>query len=320
MDSQGWTAYEADRFYKSDGKRTAWYSPAPTELETASELLIAVGDSIVKINQGTPIELPTLLSGTDYVIYALANGALEAVDADSSAPTNARKVGGFHARASDGNINTNSCWDLNFRPRSNPRGMALSLDGQTWVDIYLCDVSYSLRGYSKNLETIADIDNPLLVPARYGGNGVDIYSSGSWWSFNDVFSASDKRMPYYNEFVAYAAGTVQFQSTGVDPVITKHQPGHTSSCGIEQATGVMWQWGADITGSNATGAADWQNWTEGRGDVFTNTLTAPLFGGEWASGVHSGSRASGWFQRPEQEGVQIGARAVCGHINLQGGW
>lgn len=318
LSSDGWAPYEKDKFSKADGSRPAWATPTAVTLETASGLTVAVGATLVTIAEGTAVTLPTLTPGTDYTIYAATDGTLEAVDADSAGPSGIRAVGGFHARAGDGNINPRSCWDLNWKPSANPRGMTLSLDGQTWADIYLCDVNYALNGYSRSGQTIADSGNPPKVPTVYGGDGVAAYARGSWWSFNDVLSSAKKRFPSYQEFTAIAAGVVERQSVGIDPVTTQHQGGHRSVCGAEQITGVAWQWGEDITGTNATGSAVWNEWGEGRGDIFANSFTAPLFGGEWASGVNAGSRASGWFQRADETSVQIGARGVCSHVNMQG--
>lgn len=304
-------------FHKSDGIQPAWTTPTSTTLETASALTLVVGSTLVSITAGTAVTLPTLTAGTDYTIYAAADGTLEAVDADSAAPASTRKVGGFHARAGDGNINARSCWDLNWKPGANPRGMTLSLDGQNWVDIYLCDVDYALNGYSRNAQTIADGNNPPKIPAAYGGNGTAAYSTGSWWSFNDVLSSVGKRFPSYQEFAALAYGVVERQAVGTDPGTTKHQAGHRSACGVEQVTGVMWQWGADITGTSATGSVAWNEWAEGRGDIYTHSIRAPLFGARWNDGANAGSRASAWNGQPDNSGSSIGARGLCDHVNLQ---
>lgn len=305
-------------FHKLNGAAPAWTAPTATTLETASALTLVVGSALVSIAAGTAITLPALAAGTDYTIYAATDGSMEAVDADSLAPAGTRKVGGFHARAGDGNINQRSCWDLNWRPSANPRGMTLSLDSQTWVDIYFCDVDYALNGYSRNGKTIADGGSPPKIPTVYGGDGTANYTRGSWWAFNDVFSSVGKRFPTVEEFPAFGYGVVEHQSATSDPVTTKYQAGYRSSCGVEQATGNMHTWGGDASGL-ATSSSGWQGVTEGRGNILTDWIRMPILGGRWGDGINAGSRASHWVEWPNTPSSVIAGRAVCDHVNLRGG-
>ena len=316
--ASNFAAVTATVFVKTDGSQPAWTAPSGTTLETTNALALAVGSTIVEIAAGTAITLPALSAGTDYTIYASTSGDLQAVDADSAAPAGERVVGGFHASAGGSSIVESSLWDLNWRPTApSPRGMVLSLDGRAWADIYLCDVDYALNGYSRNGQQIADGNSLPKIPFEYGGDGTATSTSGSWWAFNDILSAAGKRFPHYQEFTALAYGVVERQAAGTDPVTTQHQAGRRSACGCEQASGVMWQWGADITGTTATGSAAWQDQTEGRGDIFTANTTAPLFGADWGDSSNAGSRASSWASGPADSDGSIGARGVCGHVNLQ---
>lgn len=305
-------------FAKADGSRPGWTAPTGTTLEAASNLALVVGSTLVEIAAGTAITLPALAAGIDYTIYAAADGTLQAVDADAAAPIDTRKVGGFHVSAGGTAIVASSLWDLNWRPSApNPRGMVLSLDGRIWADIYLADVDYALNGYSRNGQQIADDLSLPKIPAEYGGDGIAAYASASWWSFNDILSSAGKRFPHYQEFTALAYGVVERQAVGADPGTTQHQAGHRSACGVEQVTGVMWQWGADITGTSATGAAAWNDWADGRGDIYTHSIRSPLFGAHWSVGTRAGSRASAWNNQPDLSGGGVGARGVCDHLNLQ---
>lgn len=305
-------------FAKADGSRPGWTAPTGTTLEAASNLALVVGSTLVEIAAGTAITLPALAAGIDYTIYAAADGTLQAVDADAAAPIDTRKVGGFHVSAGGTAIVASSLWDLNWRPSTpNPRGMVLSLDGRIWADIYLADVDYALNGYSRNGQQIADDLSLPKIPAEYGGDGIAAYASASWWSFNDILSSAGKRFPHYQEFTALAYGVVERQAVGTDPGTTQHQAGHRSACGVEQVTGVMWQWGADITGTSATGAAAWNDWADGRGDIYTHSIRSPLFGAGWSDGTHAGSRASYWNVQPGYSSSGVGARGVCDHLNLQ---
>src|SRR5699024_7731977 len=116
-------AVASTAFTKSDGSQPAWAAPTSSTLETASDLALCVGSTIVEIAAGTSITLPALSNGTDYTIYAADDGSLQAVDADSPAPAGERVAGGFHAFA-NGGIAARSLWDLNWLPSAPiPRAM-----------------------------------------------------------------------------------------------------------------------------------------------------------------------------------------------------
>jgi len=311
-------AVTATAFLKADGGQPAWTAPTGTTLETASDLALVVGSQVVQVAAGTPISLPSLSAGTDYTIYASGEGSLQALTAASSAPSGQRAVGGFHASAGGASIVATSLWDLNWRPAApRPRAMVLSLDGRIWADIYLMDTQYANNGYSRNGAQIADDGSRPVIPAAYGGNGSSTYGSMSWWVAVDLATAAGKRLPHYQEFIALAYGVVERQAVGTDPGTTQHQAGHRSACGVEQATGVMWQWGADINGTSATGSVSWQDIAEGRGEVYTHSIRSPLFGASWGYGSRAGSRASNWYDSPSYSYSGIGARGVCDHVNLQ---
>jgi hypothetical protein len=276
-----------------------------------------VGTALVTIAAGTAVTLPALFNGTDYTIYANADGTLEAVDADSAAPASSRTAGGFHSFA-NGGIASRSLWDPSWRPSSpSPRAMVHDPKCGIWADIYLMDTQYGVNGYSRNGAQIADDGSRPVIPDAYDGNGSSVYGSMSWWVAVDLASAAGKRLPFYTEFTSIAYGVVERQAVGTDPVTTKHQAGHRSAIGCEQITGVLYQWGADINGTSATGSASWSDRAEGRGDIYTNSIRAPLFGANWSDGSFSGSRASKWNFQPEISIGGLSARGVCAHLNLQ---
>ncbi|MDI5984895.1 hypothetical protein QLQ85_08835 [Halomonas sp. M4R5S39] len=307
----------AQGFHKDDGSKPAW-EVSGASLVAASDLVAVVGAAVAKVPAGTAVTLPALVAGTDYTLYLASDGSTQAVDADNAAPANTRKVGGFHASAGAAEIVPASLWDLNYKPAApSPRGMVLSLDGRTWADIYLCDVNYALNGYSRNGQTIANGDSLPVIPDAFGGDGATTYTTASWWSFNDILSTAGKRFPSYQEFTALAYGVVERQDVASDPVTTQHQAGHRSACGVEQATGVMWQWGAEISGTSATGAVGWNDQADGRGDIYTHSIRTALLGGPYGSGTRPGSRASSWNAGPEGSANSFSARGVCDHLNLQ---
>lgn len=184
------------------------------------------------------------------------------------------------------------------------------------VDIYLMDVDYGINGYSRGGVTIADDISPPKIPAIYGGDGTTTYGSLTWYEAVDLAAAAGKRLLTYATFTAAAYGVVERQAVGTDPVTTKYQAGHRSACGMEQATGCMWQWGEDINGTSATGTVSWQNITDGRGDVYTHSIRAVLLGANWLNASNSGSRVSNWYYAPSYSASSVSARASCGHMTL----
>lgn len=286
-----------------------------TTLQTAQPVSLDVDGTIITLATGVAVTLPTLASHTDYMVYCSATGSLTAQPWDSAAPANARAIGGFHAYHTTATINPHSIWDLGYRPVANPRGMTQCPTGD-WVDIYLMDVDYGINGYSRGGVTIADGGSPPKIPAIYGGNGTTTYGSLTWFEAVDLAAAAGKRLLTYAMFTAAAFGVVERQSVGADPVTTKYQAGHRSACGMEQATGCLWQWGEDINGTSATGTPTWQDITDGRGDIYTHSIRAVLLGAYWSDASHSGSRASYWSFAPSYSYGAVSARASCGHMTL----
>ena len=278
-------------------------------LKTTQKIVSAVGSKVVSYDAGITVSLPELASGKDYKIYALETGTLQALEWDSTTPSNSSWIGGFLTSYSNGTIVERSLWDINWRPSCSPRGMALSIDSQVWADVYFMDVDYGITGYSRPDKTIADGSSLPKIPAIYGGNGTATYPAMTWYNAIDLASAAGKRLPTYTEFTAFAFGVVEKQSVGTDPITTKHQAGHRSASGIEQVTGVMWQWGADIQGSGS----GWQDIAGGRGSVNATEIRAVRLGARWDDGAYSGSRASIWDNSPSYSISGVGARAVCDH-------
>ena len=269
----------------------------------------------IEFADSAAVTLPALVAATDYKIFLLSDGSLSAQAFDTAAPAGSLVLGGFHVYHTTGTINPRSIWDIKFRPSCNPRGMTLSPDSRLWVDIYLMDVDYGINRYSRPNATIADGVSLPKIPAIYGGNGAATYPAMTWYSSWDLAIAAGKRLPFYGEFTGFAYGVVERQAVGTDPVTTKYQAGHRSACGVEQVTGCLWQWGADINGTTATGeaAATWQDIAGGRGDVYTHSIRAVLLGAAWGNAANAGSRASGWGNDPVYSNISVSARGVCDH-------
>jgi len=87
-----------------------------------------------------------------------------------------------------------------------------------------------------------------------------------------------KRLPFYAEFAAAAFGAPEAGSRGSDAGTVQWE--RISKFGLAQATGVMWQWGADTSGDGSGGSYSAN--TEGRGSVYSTDARAVILGGNWA--------------------------------------
>ncbi len=266
-------------FYKLDAFSPAFTKTAASTLSIKAGTSAMVAGVLVSWAVDTAVTMPSLTTGTDYAVYACADGTLRA-DVSMVNPTgyttaNSRRIGGFHyslvasgttvaggSFAATGNgmiwvqgdvdniagINKFSLWDLKFRPAcSNPVGMAL-VNGRTWVDIYLCNTDTAANGTSKSGTNIASGTVLPKIPAAFGGNGTATYANLNWWVANELARANQKRIMREFEFVDAAFGVTENQSidaTASTYPTTLRNAGYTSKYGIEQASGHHWTWGED---------------------------------------------------------------------------
>lgn len=306
-------------FAKTDSLQPA-FQPSGAQLLTTQVLAMTVAGRVHQLPAGTAVTLPALVAGSDYAVHLTIDGRLVA-DLNWSAPSaepagTTRKVGGFHVGLT-GEIFKYSCWDLDWRPKApDPRGM-VCINGMFWADIYLLGVNHHVDGTSRAGATIADGSSPPKIPAAYNGDGSAAYPNFTWFVAQDVLQSHGKRAPSWAEFSMLAFGVTEATAAGVDPVTTKNDAPRRSKWGVEQATGNMYVWGADIQGvTGETVATSWQAITGGRGSVYTGTTRAVLLGADWNSGASSGSRAASWYNSPSSSAVIVGGRGVCDHLRL----
>lgn len=282
----------------------------------------------------TAVTMPSsFTNNTDYAIWqAPGSGALVADASFTTEPAGATGgsiVGGFHyipsgrptafnngSPTAAAEILEFSIWDLTWRPSCpDPRGMAY-IEGGFWIDLYLCGATsyagttFSAVPSSRIGLTIGDGSSAPLVPAQFGGNGTTTYGSFTWYEASEMAASFGKRLPYYAEFAAAAYGAPEAGSRGSDPGTVIWE--RVSKFGLAQATGTMWQWGADTSGSGAGGS--YSASTEGRGSVYSTDARAVGLGGSWSYGAFSGSRFAGWDPTPWLTADFIGARFACNHL------
>ena len=314
----------------------------PLFYKTAATAISITAGSVlngVVYDTATAVTMPGSFSNNvDYAIWQHpTTGALVADASFTSAPAGATGgsiVGGFHHIPSGRPTAVNSgsptaaaeileysIWDLTWRPTCpDPRGMTC-VDGRFWCDLYFCgSTSYAGSDFtavpsSKIGLTIADENNPPLIPAIYGGDGTTTYSlvdskeAGSWYDFAEVASSFGKRLISWLEFQHAAFGGPENGSRGSDPGTVIWE--RASLWGLAQSTGTLWSWGSDVQGN--TGGS-WTSATGNRGDVFQSGYSAVILGGNWSGGSYSGSRCASWNSAPSFAINFISARFAAGHL------
>lgn len=310
-------------FGKADADSVAFTKTGAGTVSLKAGTKVELNGVVHDFSVDTAVVMPALTAGTDYAIYVCDDGSVRA-DASFSAPhgytaNTSRQIGGFHYALSNlnvdstPNINQYSLWDLKWRPEcADPRGMVL-VAGKFWCDIYLLGVNHHTDGTSKNGATIADGASPPKVALGFGGDGTADYGSLTWYEAAEVMSDHGKGLLTYDEFAAAAYGVTEAQSIGADQITVQHNATYVSKWGVEQATGVMWQWGAMLGGPDS--GATWSASTEGRGSYY-NQPNAALFGGLWSDASYSGSRSASWLNAPSYSDSGTGARGRCDHLRL----
>ena len=332
-------------FIKKDYRSVAFIKTSAQTLSIVAKTSAVVNGTTINFSVDTNVIVPTLVAGTDYAVYICQDGTVRASD-DFDFPSgytalNSLKVGGFHYSAVSPTetlvggefattgggmiwtqpdvdkirgINQFSFWDNKFRPvADDPRGMVL-VAGRFWADIYFTNTDPDTNGTSKYNSNVASGTVLPKKPAMFGGDGTVTYTDGNWWNMAELVRAQGKRLPTFNEFSDLAFGTTEATSLGGASEtipLTKNEKKYTSKWGVEQSTGHMYTWGADIGG--ATGSASWVADTHSRGSTYAANLSAPLFGGYRADTSNSGSRSSSWSLAPTSSYWNIGVRAVCDH-------
>ena len=304
---------------------------------------VRVGGAYVSFLAQTAVNMPAVfVPGEDYAVFVHPDGATscagDPIDSPAVPPVvGAVKIGGFHyglvapgttvvggAFNTGGagmiwtqpdvdriaGINSFSIWDLNYRPKCDPRGMTRP-DNGPWIDIYFCGTEHITNGTSRYNTDVASGTVPPKIPVEFGGDATTKYAGFSWFEANEIAFAYGKRLPTYQEFAVAAYGVTENQSPGSATTTvpaTKREDGYTSKCGGEQMTGHHWVWGAVAHGGGGSG------WVSGAGRGKTyGTPYGAMFGGRRGDAANAGSRSSNWNYPAWTSGWFVGLRAVCDH-------
>ncbi len=321
---------------------------SPSSIKIPSGLKLTVGTTSFKLSSDYTLTLAsdlvgsTKTAGTDYYVYAKANGSFYLSASD--AITADRLIGGFHyglvgeTELLTGNkteadmvkirgINEYSFWDLKYRPVASPKGMVNI--GRKWYDIYLLNSEHIINGTSKAGATIAAGTTEYgraipKIPLEFGGNNTLTYGKFTWFQASEIAKAASKQLLNYSEFPTIAYGVTEQVSSLTNSYETvmgkvEHYPNLTSKYGIEQATGTQWIWGNDLANGYGTTDFAWKiGLTDSRGNIHStsNSPVAVILGGARDGGVNAGSRASGWNNYVWNSDWSIGCRFACDHLEL----
>lgn len=333
---------------KLDDFEPCLYKSSANILKIKAGTKIYNGQKIFTYNSDTQVIMPTTLSyGKDYSVYCDNNGVLTAYkdtlgDSDNDdIPETDLKIGGFHYslnipttlssyNTTSSNplvsyvwtnqditnlsgINKYSVWDLNYRPKCDPRGM-ICIDGNFWVDIYFCGTQHITNGTSKAGTDVASGTVLPLIPLTYGGNGTTAYTTLTWYEANEIAKSHHKRLLKYDEFCVSAFGVTENQSLGGSTVTidsTGFQSGYMSKWGMQQSTGHHWTWGEVAHGVSGS------LWVSGarRGHTYGTPFTA-LFGGARLDTGYAGSRSVNLSDSAWTSNWSVGLRGACDHLHL----
>jgi hypothetical protein len=207
----------------------------------------------------------------------------------------------------EGDILHFSVWDLLHKPNSSAdvEGRTFDPGKNRWVMIYL-------PSWDAGAEKLVSTN---------GGTIADGSSSPAFhqYRFAQVLGRQGEMNPNQEEFVSLSLGSPQGVniSGSADPITTG---GHTatdgkrivSNIGVEDATGVLWQWGRE---SGQGGSSSWANAYDGNDKNVAGqhylAPNRPQFGSDWSGGAECGSRGALWNSAALVLDGNVGARGVA---------
>lgn len=340
-------------FHKTETTSVVFTKTGADTLSIKAGTVVDVAGVSINFTTATAVVMPALTAGTDYAIYACADGTVRA-DASFTAPSgytsaDSRLIGGFHyGRVAPGTtlasgsfntagsvqtggmvwtqtdvdniagINKFSLWDLKWRANVSDlraqRGFVLT-DAGTWVAIYFASTNTDSNGLSKYNTDVASGTVLAKIPAVMGGNGTLTYGDGNWWRFSELARAYGARLLTDAEASIAFFGVTENQSLGG---AASTIPLTTRQAGYTSKYGVEQATGHHWTwGDDSAGtAATAYVANGGRGRSYANSTVKVILGGSRDDAANSGSRTSNWGNVPTLSNWNVGLRAACDHLML----
>jgi hypothetical protein len=287
----------------------------------------------------TTLDTGSFQFGKDYYVYLCDDGStsgLLLISLNSTAPSgynanNSRKIGGFHygrkrnsftpSDITNNVVVPNSVWDLVFRPKCSPEGMAY-IGGGVWVDIYLASVNETITFSAGNgspvvTGSLKSTYNSIPLTGTEGLNG---------YNFIELAYRSGKRLLTYAEWLRAAYGSPQGNNsdnvnawsatTNTQRQATGYVERAISLTNVIDCAGNVWEWLDEFSIRQDSTSWGWRNPMSGQnvGQLYLPYdygLTQFIVGGDWDDGAGCGRRTvslsnSSWYVAP-----YIGSRCAC---------
>ena len=320
-------------FFKADFATVAFIKTGAGTISVKAGTSVLVNATTVSWSSNTAVTMPSHTIGTDYYIYACADGSIRA-DANATSPTgyatsNSRKIGGYHYGRIRNTLTVThvateivprSLWDLTYRPKCNPAGMVdVHGNGSLWADIYLAavDSAITLTSGVVTAGTCKSIYNGTPLSGTEGLHG---------YNFIELAKNSGKRLLSHSEWLAVAHGSPQGNdgdnlnawsaTTNSARTGTGQVARAVSFCGACDCVGNLWEWLDEWSNIHSSTAWAWFNTMSGQnvGQQYlpnSTGLAMYLAGGYWSHGVIAGSRALNVGTYPWNVSTNIGSRFAC---------
>ena len=212
-----------------------------------------------------------------------------------------------------GDILPFSIWDIRRRPLASPEGKVFDANSNIWVDIYLPSLSGGL---------LKSVYNAVPTSGGLPNTAPNLFHQ---YKYAQQFRQQRQFLLKQHEFVSMSLGSPQGENiagsampAGTGGCVAVSRQRIISNIGVEDATGVFWQWGdgQSLTGTGVAYANAYDGNDLNVAGQHYQQPNPPIFGGGWNHGVNCGSRAAVWSNAALSLDANVSGRGgspVSGH-------
>lgn len=327
----GGSAYAFD---KLSAQSVAFTKTAAGTASVKAGTQVMVATTLVTYAVDTAVTMPTHAIGTDYYIYACADGTCRA-DASASAPigyttANSRLIGGYHYGRIRNTLTVTdvaveivprSMWDLAYRPANNDtRGLVdIYGNGKRWGMVYQASVDQAIT-LTNGIITAGTVKSAYNATPLTGTEGLNGYN------FAELGVRSGFDLMSYQEWLVLAHGSPQgndadnlnawTKTTNTARNPTGLADRAVSFAGACDCVGNVHEWLGEFSNDHTTTAYAWQAPMSAQnvGQLYIPNavgLRQQLAGGAWSDGVRAGARCLFANSSPWFVGTSTGCRFAC---------